>query len=72
MTIVEVFCYLASAGSVVNVSAGGDRRPRTLSEAPGGVSNSIVPRMFAVVGKSVVSPCERWPLDAIGIVAAAT
>ena len=49
-----------SAGSRVNVSCGGARRPRTLIATgfcgpPVGVSNSIVPRMLAVTAMLVIA-----------------
>ena len=42
--------YLAIAGSVVNVFAGGVRIPKTLIFPPGGAVNSNVPRLPAVTG----------------------
>ena len=42
---------LASAGIVVSALFGGVKRiPRTLIRPPLGVSNSTVPRLFAVTG----------------------
>ena len=57
--------YLTSAGSVVKVWATGMRMPSAPICAPGGVSNSMVPRMSAVAGYlSVTSVNARWPLAA--------
>ena len=42
--------YFVIGGRVVKVKVGGVRMPKTLMWAPTGVSNSTVPRMFAVTG----------------------
>ena len=48
---------LANAGIVVSALLGGVKRsPRTLMRPPAGVSNSIVPRWFAVTGNCVDRP----------------
>ena len=46
----ETAAYFARAGSVVNVCETGKRKARAPISPPGGVSNSMVPRMFAVTG----------------------
>ena len=59
---------LASAGMVVSALFGGvKRRPSTLIRPPAGVSNSMVPRMFAVTGNpstGSASTNDVWPLPA--------
>ena len=47
---VNIATYFARAGSVVNVCETGKRKARAPISPPGGVSNSMVPRMFAVTG----------------------
>jgi hypothetical protein len=50
--------YFASGGSVVKVSAGELRMPRTLICAEAGVVNSSVPRISAVAGYCVARTKE--------------
>jgi len=56
---------LAKAGIVVSALFGGvKRRPSTLIRPPAGVSNSIVPRLFAVTGNPRTgsdNTKEVWP-----------
>ena len=64
---------LASAGIVVRALLGGVKRiPSTLIWPPAGVSNSMVPRLFAVIGNPLIgsdSTKEVWPLAASAMVA---
>ena len=62
---------LASAGIVVSVlldPSGVVRMPSTAICPPAGVSNSIVPRRFAVTGYCVDTTKEVWPFPASAIV----
>ena len=64
--------YLTNAGKVVKVCATGIRMPSTPIRAPAGVSNSMVPRMFAAAGYlSTASVNARCPFAAKGIVSVA-
>lgn len=56
--------YLTSAGSVVKVCAGGMRIPSAPICALAGVSNSIVPRMFALRCRAL-PPCALGPLRSV-------